>query len=97
MGSSRAALDECMQRLIDEGSLRDADPELLVMQFIGPLLFWRQLHAIGADRRYPQPPRVRPRARRPVSPRRRRAEPRGRVAVASAARRRRALRRRHAS
>ena len=30
------------------GVLRDVDPELLVMQFFGPLLFWRQLHAIGA-------------------------------------------------
>ena len=66
-----------MQRLIDEGCLRDVDPELLVMQFVGPLLFWRQLHAIGArTRRHPQPPRVCARARRSVSQwRRRRSRP----------------------
>jgi AcrR family transcriptional regulator len=48
MGSSRPPLEAIMRRLITAGSLRDVDPELLVMQFIGPLLFWRQLHAIGA-------------------------------------------------
>ncbi len=48
MGSSRPHLEEIMRRLIDAGFLRDVDPEMLVMQFIGPLLFWRQLHAIGA-------------------------------------------------
>ena len=47
MGSSRPRLEALMQRLVDDGCLRDVDPELLVMQFIGPLLFWRQLHAIG--------------------------------------------------
>ena len=71
MGSSRPRLQKVMRGLIAQGCLRDADPELLVMQFIGPLLFWRQLHAIGADdRRHPQPPRVRPRPRRSVSQRR---------------------------
>ena len=66
-----------MQELTRQaGCLRDADPELLVMQFLGPLLFWRQLHAIGATTaHHPQPPRVRPRARRSVSPRRRRHRP----------------------
>ena len=48
MGSSRPRLQEIMRHLIDAGCLRDADPELLVMQFFGPLLFWRQLHAAGA-------------------------------------------------
>ena len=48
MGSTRPHLEEIMRRLIDAGFLRDVDPEILVMQFIGPLLFWRQLHAIGA-------------------------------------------------
>ena len=48
MSSSRPRFEEVMQRLVDVGVLRNADPELLVMQFIGPLLFWRQLHAIGA-------------------------------------------------
>jgi AcrR family transcriptional regulator len=50
MQSNRPRLEEIMQRLIDDGFLRDADPELLVMQFLGPLLFWRQLHAIGAKK-----------------------------------------------
>ena len=48
MGSSRQELQDLMRRLIAAGSLRDEDPELLVMQFLGPLLFWRQLHAVGA-------------------------------------------------
>jgi TetR/AcrR family transcriptional regulator, biofilm operon repressor len=48
MSSTRPHLEEIMRRLIDAGFLRDVDPEMLVMQFIGPLLFWRQLHAIGA-------------------------------------------------
>ncbi len=50
MQSSRPRFEEVMQRMMDEGHLHDADPELLVMQFFGPLLFWRQLHAIGANR-----------------------------------------------
>ena len=50
MQSSRPRLEEVMQRLVDAGVLRALDPELLVMQFLGPLLFWRQLHAIGARR-----------------------------------------------
>lgn len=50
MGSNRPRFAALMRRLIDHGALRDGDPELLVMQFIGPLLFWRQLHAIGDSR-----------------------------------------------
>jgi AcrR family transcriptional regulator len=50
MQSRLPQLEAIMQRLIDEGALRQADPELLVMQFFGPLLLWRQLHAIGAKR-----------------------------------------------
>ena len=49
MGSSRQGLQALMRRLIDEGALRDEDPELLVMQFLGPLLFWRQLLAVGVN------------------------------------------------
>ena len=52
MGGSRPRFEEFMHRLIEAGSLREGDPELLVMQFIGPLLFWRQLHAIGARTAY---------------------------------------------
>jgi AcrR family transcriptional regulator len=48
MGSSRQDLQELMRRLVKTGFLRDEDPELLMMQFLGPLLFWRQLHAVGA-------------------------------------------------
>jgi AcrR family transcriptional regulator len=48
MGSSRPLLQRLMRELIRTGCLRDVDPELLIMQFLGPLLFWRQLHAIGA-------------------------------------------------
>jgi AcrR family transcriptional regulator len=48
MGSSRPRLEAFMRRLIDDGALRATDPELLVIQFVGPLVFWRQLHAIGA-------------------------------------------------
>jgi AcrR family transcriptional regulator len=47
-GSARREFAQVMERLIEAGHLRNADPEILVMQFIGPLLFWRQLHAIGA-------------------------------------------------
>jgi len=50
MGSNRPRFEALMQRLIDQGALRNVDAELLVMQFIGPLLFWRQLHAIGDTR-----------------------------------------------
>lgn len=49
MGSGLAPLEAVMRRLIDAGCLRNVAPEVLVMQFIGPLLFWRQLHAIGAN------------------------------------------------
>lgn len=46
MTSGRARLHELMRRLVREGWLRAADPGLLAMAFIGPLLLWRQLHAI---------------------------------------------------
>ena len=48
LGGSRPRLLNALQELTRLGVLRDADPELLMMQFLGPLLFWRQLHAIGA-------------------------------------------------
>ena len=50
MQTNPPRLEHVMQRLIDDGFLRPVDPELLVMQFVGPLLFWRQLHAIGAKK-----------------------------------------------
>lgn len=49
MTSGRARLHELMQRLVREGWLRAADPGLLAMAFIGPLLLWRQLHAIDPN------------------------------------------------
>src|SRR5262245_24092273 len=49
MGSGRQDLQDLMRRLIAAGVLRDDDPERLVMQFLGPLLFWRQLHAVGVN------------------------------------------------
>ena len=48
MGSAWPRFESLMQRLIETGILRNVDTEILVMQFIGPLLFWRQLQAIGA-------------------------------------------------
>jgi AcrR family transcriptional regulator len=49
MGSGRKALLALMQRLIDAGVLRgDVDVELLVAQFLGPLLMWRQMHTVNA-------------------------------------------------
>jgi hypothetical protein len=49
MGQGRERLHEIMRRLIDEGSLRDADVNVLGMAFMSPLIIWWQLHAIDAD------------------------------------------------
>ena len=49
LGSGRERMLELMRRLIKEGWLRDADPNLLWMTFVGPLLLWRQMHAAGGD------------------------------------------------
>jgi AcrR family transcriptional regulator len=46
---SQARLHELMQQLIDGGWLSAADPQLLAMEFMGPLLLWRHLHAIGSS------------------------------------------------
>lgn len=50
MGSNWPRLVGFMRHLVGEGHLRDVDPEMLVMQFAGPLLLWRQFHAIGDPR-----------------------------------------------
>lgn len=42
----RASLQELMRRFVREGWLRAADPELLMMAFVGPLLMWRHARAI---------------------------------------------------
>jgi AcrR family transcriptional regulator len=49
MGDGRARLNAVLRRLIREGWLREADPQLLAFAFTGPLLIWRQLHAINVD------------------------------------------------
>jgi AcrR family transcriptional regulator len=48
MGSGRKALQALMQRLVAAGVLRDQDVEVLVTQFFGPLLMWRQMHTVNA-------------------------------------------------
>jgi AcrR family transcriptional regulator len=48
MSSSQTRLKELMRRLVKEGWLRDEDPQLLVMEFMGPLIMWRHLRAIDA-------------------------------------------------
>lgn len=49
MGSGHARLRDAMQRFIDRGCLRPADPDLLAISFTAPLLVWRHLLAIDAD------------------------------------------------
>jgi AcrR family transcriptional regulator len=51
MTSCADPLHELMRRLIASGELRAGDPELLAMEFMGPLVLWRHLHAIGPHRR----------------------------------------------
>lgn len=48
LGNGYPRMVALMSRLVTTGRLRSADPELLVTQFLGPLLFWRQLHATGS-------------------------------------------------
>ena len=49
MSSGLARIRDLMRRLVLEGRLRNIDPELLVMEFMGPLLLWRHLNAIRSD------------------------------------------------
>ena len=49
MSSGQVHLRQLMRRLVRDGWLRDADPQLLAMEFMGPLLVWRQLDAIGLN------------------------------------------------
>ncbi len=46
MSSSTGRLSELMRRLIDSRALRAADPALLAIEFMGPLLLWRHWHAL---------------------------------------------------
>ena len=49
MGAGLERLHGVLRRLIRHGVLRDADVNVLGMTFIGPLLMWRQLHAVDID------------------------------------------------
>jgi AcrR family transcriptional regulator len=49
MGAGRARLRDVMRHFIDRGWLRDADPEMLALAFMAPLVVWRQMHAIDAE------------------------------------------------
>jgi AcrR family transcriptional regulator len=46
LSSAQARLREVMIRLVSGGWLHAADPQLLMMEFMGPLFLWRQLRAI---------------------------------------------------
>lgn len=49
MASGRVGVAGILARLMREGWLRRADPHLLGIAFVSPLVIWRQLHAIDAD------------------------------------------------
>ena len=46
MTSGAEPLHALMRRLVANGSVRPRDPELLAVEFMGPLLLWRHWHAI---------------------------------------------------
>jgi AcrR family transcriptional regulator len=46
MTSGADRLQALMRRLIEAGGLRRRDPELLITEFMGPLLLWRHRHAL---------------------------------------------------
>jgi AcrR family transcriptional regulator len=50
MTSGAAPFHELMGRLIADGGLPRRDPELLMVEFMGPLLLWRHWHAIHPNR-----------------------------------------------
>lgn len=49
LGSGPERMQALMRRLMTEGWLRKADPAMLWMSFVGPLMLWRQMHAAGVD------------------------------------------------
>jgi AcrR family transcriptional regulator len=49
MNRGKGRVHDVMRQLVRNGLLREADPQLLAMEFMGPLVLWRQLHAIGSD------------------------------------------------
>jgi AcrR family transcriptional regulator len=46
MSKEKGRVHELMRHLVRDGWLRPAEPQVLAMAFIGPLLLWRQLHAL---------------------------------------------------
>ena len=49
LGDRRERMEVIMRRLIREGWLRSADPQMLAMSFAAPLFMCRHLTAVGAD------------------------------------------------
>jgi AcrR family transcriptional regulator len=49
LGSGPDRMQQLMRRLIKEGWLRHADPTMLWVTFVGPLMLWRQIHGAGGD------------------------------------------------
>jgi AcrR family transcriptional regulator len=49
MTTGVAPIDALIRRLIDDGRLKGRDPQMLVVQFMGPLMLWRYLHALGPE------------------------------------------------
>lgn len=49
LGSGPERMQALMRRMISDGWLRKADPNVLWMTFVGPLLLWRHIHAAGGD------------------------------------------------
>jgi len=49
LGHGRERLNAILRRLMREGWLRTADPNVLALAFTSPLVMWRHLHAIEAD------------------------------------------------
>lgn len=58
LGSGPEHMQELMRRLMAEGWLRNGDPKLLWMSFVGPLLLLRHIHAAGGDPGLLKDPRV---------------------------------------
>jgi hypothetical protein len=51
MTSGAAPFYDLMRRLIASGGLRPRDPQVLAMEFMGPLMLWRHRHAITPNDR----------------------------------------------
>jgi AcrR family transcriptional regulator len=49
MTSGAAPFHALMHRLITAGGLQPRDPELLTIEFMGPLLLWRHWHAVSPN------------------------------------------------